>query len=480
MRPAVARTAPVIAIEPPVPEDGPLSNRPVFTKRRFLVAGLATAALVGPFAAGAFAAEPDEVVTAVNNTWVILAGALVFLMQAGFALVEAGFTRAKNTTNIAMKNFMDFSVGALAYWAVGFGLAYGGSTIGGFVAYGGIGDAFFVNNTELSTSWFFQVVFAATAATIVSGAMAERTKFSSYLLYTVFITGFIYPIVSHWAWGGGFLSQLTPAYIDFAGSGVVHLVGGTAALAGVIAIGPRIGRYGPNGEVRPMPGHSLLLATVGVFLLWFGWYGFNGGSTLAAVGADFPSIIVTTTLAAAAGGTAAMFVSWAHPAFRKPDPGMTLNGCLAGLVGITAGCANVNNVFAVVIGIIAGVIVVFSVLLLDRLKLDDPVGAISVHGVAGAWGVLAVGLFDTANGGGLLVGGGVSQLISQTIGVIAIFAWTFVTSSAVFWAIKLTVGLRVSAQEELEGLDMTEHGVQAWPEFMPGAVAEAEALEPVA
>ena len=449
-----------------------MSSRRIFTRRRFLIAGLATAVLVGPLATSAFAADdPDAVVTAVNNTWVILAGALVFLMQAGFALVEAGFTRAKNTTNIAMKNFMDFSVGALAYWAIGFGLAYGGETLGGFVAYGSIGDAFFVNNPGESTSWFFQVVFAATAATIVSGAMAERTKFSSYLLYTVFITGFIYPIVSHWAWGGGFLSQLSTPYIDFAGSGVVHLVGGTAALAGVIAIGPRIGRYGPNGEVRPMPGHSLLLATIGVFLLWFGWYGFNGGSTLAAVGADFPSIIVTTTLAAAAGGTVAMFVSWAHPAFRKPDPGMTLNGCLAGLVGITAGCANVDNVGAVMIGGIAGVIVIFAVLFFDRLRIDDPVGAISVHGVAGAWGVLAVGLFDS--------NGSVDQLVSQAIGVVAIFAWTFVTSSAVFWAIKLTVGLRVSAEEEIEGLDMTEHGVQAYPEFVNPA-PEPAALETVA
>ncbi len=449
-------------------------------KRRVLIFGLVTAALMGPFAATTLAADTIDqatIVDAINAVWVIIAGALVFLMQAGFALVEAGFTRAKNTANIAMKNFMDFSVGALVYWAIGFGLAYGGSTLGGFVAYGGIGDAFFVNESALSTSWFFQVVFAATAATIVSGAMAERTKFSSYLMYTVFITGFIYPIVSHWAWGGGFLSTLPTPYIDFAGSGVVHLVGGVAALAGVLAIGPRIGKYDADGRSRPIPGHSLLLATLGVFLLWFGWYGFNGGSTLAAVGADFPSVIVTTTLAAAAGGTAAMFVAWANPAYGRPDPGMTLNGCLAGLVGITAGCANVNNYGAVIIGLVAGAIVVFSVVLVDRMRIDDPVGAISVHGVAGVWGLVAVGLLDTS--GGLLFGGGVDQLVSQLIGAVSIVAWTFVTSSVVFWAIKLTVGLRVRPEVEIAGLDRIEHGTEAYPEFME-QLAEPEALDPVA
>ncbi len=451
-------------------------------KRRVLIAGLVTAALLGPLAASALAAdEPDTktIVAAIDAVWVILAGALVFLMQAGFALVEAGFTRAKNTANIAMKNFMDFSVGALVYWAIGFGLAYGGSTLGGFVAYGGIGDAFFLSDTGQSTSWFFQVVFAATAATIVSGAMAERTKFSSYLMYTVFISGFIYPIVSHWAWGGGFLSTLGTPYIDFAGSGVVHLTGGVAALAGVLALGPRIGKYDANGKANPIPGHSLLLATTGVFLLWFGWYGFNGGSTLAAVGKDFSSVIVTTTLAAAAGGTAAMFAAWLYPALGKPDPGMTLNGCLAGLVGITAGCASVNNLGAVIIGAVAGVIVVFAVVIIDRMQIDDPVGAISVHGVAGAWGVLAVGLFDTVEGTGLLVGGGIDQLVSQAIGVVAIVTWTFLTSSAVFWAIRLTVGLRVPAEVELAGLDLEEHGVEAYPEFM-GQGAASEALETVA
>lgn len=448
-------------------------------KRHLVIAGLATAALMGPLAASALAAEPDQatIVAAIDNVWVVMAGALVFLMQAGFALVEAGFTRAKNTANIAMKNFMDFSVGALVYWAIGFGLAYGGSTIGGFVAYGGIGDAFFLTDTAQSTSWFFQVVFAGTAATIVSGAMAERTKFSSYLMYTVFITGLIYPVVSHWAWGGGFLADL--GYIDFAGSGVVHLVGGTAALAGVLAIGARIGKYDANGKAQSIPGHSLLFATLGTFLLWFGWYGFNGGSTLAAVGADFSSVIVTTTLAAAAGGSAAMFTAWAYPVYGRPDPGLTLNGCLAGLVAITAGCAAVNNVFAVLIGGVAGVMVVFAVVIIDRMKIDDPVGAISVHGVAGVWGLLAVGLFDTVDGSGLLVGGGIDQLVAQAIGIVAIIAWTFVTSSIVFWTIKLTVGLRVPAADEIAGLDRIEHGMEAYPEFME-QLADPRTLDPVA
>jgi Amt family ammonium transporter len=451
------------------------------SRRRLLLGSLAVAALMGPLAATTFAADGDptiaDLTSAINGVWVIMAGALVFLMQAGFALVEAGFTRAKNTANIAMKNFMDFSAGAVVYWAIGFGLAYGGSTLGGFVAYGGIGDAFFLNDPAQSTNWFFQVVFAATAATIVSGAMAERTKFSSYLMYTVFITGFIYPIVSHWAWGGGFLSEL--GYVDFAGSGVVHLTGGVAALAGVIAIGPRLGKYDENGKSKPIPGHSLMLATTGVFLLWFGWYGFNGGSTLAAVGADFASVIVTTTLAAGAGAVAAMFTAWAFPVFGRPDPGMTLNGALAGLVGITAGCATVDNIGAVIIGLVAGVIVVFSVVLIDRMRIDDPVGAISVHGICGAWGLLAVGLFDTVNGGGLIAGGGVEQLGAQLIGIVAIFGWTFVTSSAVFWAIKLTVGLRVPAEVELAGLDRIEHGTEAYPEFME-QITDPDALKPVA
>jgi ammonium transporter, Amt family len=315
-------------------------------KKRLAALGSLTAlVLFGPLAGMALAQEGptiEAVAVSVDTLWIVMAGILVFLMQAGFALVEAGFTRAKNTANIVMKNFMDFSVGALVYWAVGFALAYGGTSVGGFLAYGGIGDSFFVSDTAQSASWFFQVVFAATAATIVSGAMAERTKFSAYLLYTPFITGLIYPIVTHWAWSGqGWLTDL--GFVDFAGSGLVHLTGGVAAIAGVMVLGPRIGKYDENGKPLPIPGHSLMLGALGVFILWFGWYGFNGGSTLAAVGADFASVVVTTTLAASAGAVGAMATAWAYPLFGRPDPGMTLNGALAGLVGITAGTANVSN-----------------------------------------------------------------------------------------------------------------------------------------
>lgn len=442
-------------------------------RRRLTAAGLlAAGALLGPMAGTAHAQEVtiDDVAKAVDNVWVLVAAILVMFMQPGFALVEAGFTRAKNTANIVMKNFMDFSVGALVYWAVGFGLAYGGSTIGGLIGYG----EFFFNNPDRSLEWIFQVVFAATAATIVSGAMAERTKFSAYLLYTPFITGFIYPVVTHWVWSGqGWLGDL--GYIDFAGSGVVHLVGGVAALAGVLAIGPRIGKYDSEGKPIPIPGHSLMLGALGVFILWFGWYGFNAGSTLAAVGADIATVAVTTTLSAAAGATAAMITAWSYPVYGKPDVGLTLNGALAGLVGITAGTANVSSLGAVVIGVVSGIIVVVSIVALERSGIDDPVGAISVHGVAGTWGVVAVGLFDIS-GGGLFYGGGFRQLGIQVIGVMAIAAWTLTLSTFVFRTIKATWGLRVSIDEELAGLDHMEHGALAYPEFMDQMTA-AELVE---
>jgi Amt family ammonium transporter len=441
-------------------------------KRRLSIITAASAvALIGPLALPASAQTIEEVGAAVDTVWVVVAAILVMLMQAGFALVEAGFTRAKNAANIVMKNVMDFSVGSIVYWAVGFGLAYGGSTLGGFVGYG----EFFFSNTDRSVEWFFQVVFAATAATIVSGAMAERTKFSAYLLYTPFITGFIYPIVTHWVWSGqGWLGDL--GFIDFAGSGVVHLTGGMAALAGVLVLGPRLGKYDENGKPNPIPGHSLLLGALGVFILWFGWYGFNAGSTLAAVGQDFASVAVTTTLAAGAGGLAAMIAGWTYPLYGKPDVGLTLNGVLAGLVGITAGTANVSNLSAVIIGLVAGLIVVVSIVGLERIGIDDPVGAISVHGTVGIWGVLAVGLFEFE--GGLLTGGGASLLGTQAIGVLAIAAWVFVTSSIVFRVINAIWGLRVSEEEELAGLDHLEHGALAYPEFQE-QVAPPEALDPV-
>ncbi|MEX1279227.1 MAG: ammonium transporter [Acidimicrobiia bacterium] len=440
-------------------------------RRLTIVMAAGAAALVGPLALPAAAQTVEEVATAVDNVWIVVAGILVMLMQAGFALVEAGFTRAKNAANIVMKNVMDFSVGGLIYWAVGFGLAYGGSTLGGFVGYG----EFFFNNPDRSVEWFFQVVFAATAATIVSGAMAERTKFSAYLMYTPFITGLIYPVVTHWVWSGqGWLGDL--GFIDFAGSGIVHLTGGMAALAGVLVIGPRLGKYDKDGNPQPIPGHSLLLGALGVFILWFGWYGFNGGSTLAAVGADFASVAVTTTLSAAAGGVAAMLVGWLYPLYGKPDVGLTLNGVLAGLVGITAGTANVTNLSAVIIGLVAGLIVVVSIVGLERIKIDDPVGAISVHGTAGIWGVLAVGLFEFE--GGLFNGGGAELLGIQAIGVLAIAGWVFVTSTIVFRVLNAIWGLRVSEEEERAGLDHMEHGSLAYPEFQE-QVAPPETLDPV-
>jgi Amt family ammonium transporter len=447
--------------------------------------------LAGPLAAPAAAQSVEEVAAAVDQVWLVVAAALVMLMQAGFALVEAGFTRAKNAANIVMKNFMDFSVGALAYWAVGWALAYGGTEVGRLFATG----QWFMSDPGLSPIWFFQVVFAATAATIISGAVAERVKFSAYLLYTPFITGVIYPIATNWVWGDGWLSPFASSdpfgpvgMLDFAGSGVVHMVGGVAALAGVLVVGPRLGKYRPDGTARRIPGHSLTLGALGVFVLWFGWYGFNAGSTLAAVGADFASVAVTTTLAGAAGAVAAMFTAWVVEGV--PDVGMSLNGGLAGLVGITAGAGYVTNAPAVLIGAVAGVLVVLSIRLLDRLRIDDPVGAISVHGTSGLWGVLAVGLFAdvrlvdslglSQGVGGVFAGGGFGLLGTQVAGVLALAAWTFITSFAVFKAIDRFHGMRVSPEEERAGLDRSEHGGEAYPEFVfQETVAPAASLDPV-
>jgi Amt family ammonium transporter len=416
-------------------------------KRLALVVVMVAVALVGPLAVAA-SAQTDviDVTAAVDEVWVIVAGILVMFMQAGFALVESGFTRAKNAGNIIMKNFMDFSVSALSYWAVGFALAYGGASVGGVFA---TGNWFFSDEVRAS-EWFFQAVFAATAATIISGAVAERVKFTAYLIYTPFITGLIYPIVSHWAWAGdGWLAER--GFVDFAGSGVVHLTGAVAALVGVLVVGPRPGKYGADGQTRTIPGHSLTLGALGVFILWFGWYGFNGGSTLAAVGADIGSVVVATTLAPAAGATAAMFVSWGVTG--KPDVGLTLNGALAGLVGITAGAASIPFGASVIVGAVAGTLVVFSTPAIERARVHDPVGAISVHGTAGIWGVLAVGLWGGA------------ELGTQLIGVVAIVGWVSATSLVVFKAIDLIHGMRVSPEEETLGLDRSEHGGVAYPEF---------------
>ena len=395
-----------------------------------------------------------ELASYVDSLWIVVAGILVMFMQPGFMLVETGFTRSKNSVNIVMKNFMDFSVGAVTYWAFGFALAYGGTTLGGFLAYGN----FFLEGDSIT--YFFQVVFAATAATIVSGAVAERTKFSAYLLFQPFICGVIYPIVTHWVWSGqGWLGDLV--FIDFAGSGVVHMVGGFAALAGVQIVGPRIGKYDDNGNPQVIPGSSMVAGALGVFILWFGWYGFNVGSALAAVDVDLAAIAVTTTLSAAAGSITAMYTSMIS---GKPNVGMTLNGALAGLVGITAGCANVNNLGAVLIGLVSGVLVVYSINFFEKRGFDDAVGAVSVHGICGIWGVLAVAIFDTSDG--LFYGGGTSLFGPQLIGILAIAAWAYGTSFLVFKVIDSTVGLRVTAEEEVAGLDASEHGTTAYGDFI--------------
>ncbi len=395
-----------------------------------------------------------EIATYVDSLWIVIAGILVMFMQPGFMLVETGFTRSKNSVNIVMKNFMDFSVGAVSYWAFGFALAYGGTTLGGFLAYGN----FFLEGDSIT--YFFQVVFAATAATIVSGAVAERTKFSAYLLFQPFICGVIYPIVTHWVWSGqGWLGDL--GFIDFAGSGVVHMVGGFAALAGVQIVGPRIGKYDDDGNPQVIPGSSMVAGALGVFILWFGWYGFNVGSALAAVDVNLAAIAVTTTLSAASGSITAMYTSMIS---GKPNVGMTLNGALAGLVGITAGCANVNNLGAVLIGLVSGVLVVYSINFLEKRGFDDAVGAISVHGICGIWGVLAVAIFDTADG--LVYGGGTSLFGPQLIGILAIGAWAYGTSFLVFKVIDSLVGLRVTAEEEIAGLDASEHGTSAYGDFI--------------
>jgi Amt family ammonium transporter len=401
----------------------------------------------------------DLVQSHADYVWTLIAAALVFFMQAGFALVECGFTRAKNAINIMMKNLMDFSMGSLAYWAVGFGIMFGATNTGWFGTSG-----FFLSDFKVGGDpwvlafWMFQVVFCATAATIVSGAMAERTRFIGYLLYSVVISAFIYPVFGSWAWGSlfngnGWLEGL--GFIDFAGSTVVHSVGGWAALAGAIVLGPRMGKYSKDGSIKPILGHNIPMAALGVFILWIGWFGFNPGSTTAANN-DIAMIFVNTNLAAAAGAVLAMFTSWIK--FGKPEISMSLNGALAGLVAITSPCATVTPLSSIIIGAIAGIIVVLSVLFFDRIRVDDPVGAISVHGVCGAWGTLAAGIFN--------IGGTTVKIIGvQAIGIVACFVWTFGTAFVLFKLIEKTIGLRVSAEEELEGLDFIEHGGNAYPDF---------------
>jgi len=404
-----------------------------------------------------------EFTVSTDTMWILLAAVLVMFMQPGFALVEAGFTRSKNTANILMKNLMDFSIGSLVFWLLGYTLMYG-EDIGGFV---GKISLFFssneVNGVPDKASLMFQTVFAATAATIVSGAVAERTRFSAYIIFSIAITAVIYPISGHWVWGGGWLSTLNTPFHDFAGSTVVHSVGAWVGLAGASVIGPRLGKYSSDGKAKAIPGQNLAFGALGVFILWFGWFGFNPGSQLAAAGTENASaiahIFITTNLAAAAGAVTAMIVTWMK--YKRPGLSITLNGALAGLVAITAGCDVVSPGGAVIIGILAGVVLVFGVEFIDKvLKVDDPVGAISVHGLNGALGTILVGLFDTTNG--LFYGGGAAQLGSQLIGVMAIGAWALGLGFVLFFTLKSTIGLRVSRRIEEEGLDVYEHGESAY------------------
>ncbi len=396
-----------------------------------------------------------------NTFWVLITAALVFFMQAGFALVEAGFTRSKNTTNILFKNLMDFCIGTIVFWLIGYGLMFGSGN-------GFIGAVELLSKTDHGAAlgipnmafFFFQLVFAATAATIVSGAMAERTKFISYLVYSAVISTIIYPISGHWIWGGGWLAQM--GMHDFAGSTVVHSVGGWLALTGAWILGPRIGKY-KNGKINAIPGHSITLGALGVFILWLGWFGFNPGSTLSLSNTELvANIFVTTNAAAAAGGIAALAITWIR--YGKPGLSMSLNGVLAGLVAITAGCDTVTPGGAILIGLMAGTLVVFAVEFFDKvLKIDDPVGAISVHGINGAFGTIMVGLFAEGNGiKGLFYGGGTDLLVTQLIGVGAVAAWAIGTGLVLFLALKQTIGLRATKKEEENGLDYYEHGERAY------------------
>ncbi|NCA99529.1 MAG: ammonium transporter [Clostridia bacterium] len=420
-----------------------------------------------------------------DTIWVLLAAMLVFFMNLGFALVESGFARSKNTVNILSKNFVVFAVASLGFLMVGWGLMFGDGNPfiglkGVFMAAGAdnspnVGDAY--QGVYGSIAWagvpfwakfFFQLVFCGTAATIVSGAVAERIKYLSFILFSFILTLFIYPVVGHWIWGGGFLAGL--GFWDFAGSTVVHSVGGWAALAGIIVLGPRFGKYGPGKKVNAIPGHSLPLATIGAFVLWLGWFGFNPGSTMAADPAAISHILMTTNTAGIAGILTSTITAWLL--MGKPDLGMSINGLLAGLVAVTAGAAFVSVPSSILIGAVGGVIVVLAVMFFDRKKLDDPVGALSVHLANGVFGTLAVGLFaedaitGVATGNGLFFGGGASLLLNQLIGVLAVAGFVFPFSLLVWYLIKVTIGIRVGLKEEIQGLDIGEHGNVAYPEFV--------------
>lgn len=407
----------------------------------------------------------NEVLFTTNNIWMLVATILVFIMHLGFASLESGLSRSKNTVNILFKNTMIPPIGILTYVLLGFNLMYPGDDFAGnFFGFAGFGLSMPEGSAGLIeyadgaytywTDFIFQAMFAATAATIISGAVAERIKLNSFLIFSVIYVGICYPIVGMWKWGGGFLDALDTPFYDFAGSTIVHSVGGWGALAGIILLGPRIGKY-VAGKVKAIPGHNLPLATVGVFLLWFGWYGFNGGSVLSADPELVSLVFVTTSVAAAAGAIGAFIMS--QVLFKTNDLTMVLNGILAGLVGITAGADQMGVIAAIVIGLIAGAIVVCSVVMFDRLKIDDPVGAISVHLICGIWGTLAVGLFGNLASG--------AQVISQLIGILSVGVFCFTSAFILFLALKLSLGIRVSETEEIEGLDIHEHGMHAYPDI---------------
>ncbi|MCF7838810.1 MAG: ammonium transporter [Candidatus Marinimicrobia bacterium] len=421
---------------------------------------------------------------ALDTVWVLFTAFLVFFMNLGFAMVESGLCRAKNTVNILAKNFIVFAISSIAFWVMGWGLMFGDGN--GFLglsglffaagadnspavgtAYQGVYGALNWTGVPFWAKFLFQLVFAGTAATIVSGAVAERIKFVSFIVFSFLLVGVMYPVTGHWVWGGGWLQQL--GLWDFAGSTTVHSVGGWAALAGVLLLGPRLGKYRADGTVRPIYGHNMSMTALGVLVLWFGWFGFNPGSTMAANFNDIARIAVTTNTAAAAATLSATVVAWRL--LGKPDLSMILNGCLAGLVAITAPCAYVSVGAAAVIGLVAGTLVVLAVLFFDKLRIDDPVGALSVHLVNGVFGTLAVGLFaqdaimPATTGNGLFYGGGLELLARQALGVAAVGAFTFTLALAAWALIRATLGLRVSRDEELGGLDMGEHGMEAYPDF---------------
>ncbi len=419
-----------------------------------------------------------------DTIWTLVTAMLVFFMNLGFACVETGFCRVKNSTNILSKNFIVFAASSIAFWVLGWGLMFGDGNafmglkgllfLGGAdnspatgAAYQGVYSGINWTGVPLLAKFFFQLVFAGTAATIVSGAVAERIKYFSFIAFSFVIVGFIYPIAGHWIWGGGWLAQ--KGFLDFAGSTQVHSIGGWAALAGALVLGPRYGKYNKDGSVNPIPGHSLSLALIGCFVLWLGWFGFNPGSTMAADPEAISRICVTTNTAAAAAMLAATITSTLL--LGKPDLGMTINGCLAGLVAITAPCAFVSVMSSCIIGLFAGVIVVWAVIMFDRLRVDDPVGALAVHLVNGIWGTLCVGLFAESQwtpgqAAGLFFGGGLKQLQAQAIGILAVAVFVFTVAFLVWQLLKATIGIRVNIQEEIEGLDIGEHGQTTYPEFV--------------